>query len=62
MHSNAKRRYVSTFVRYADVDHAYVSWEERAQKAHPGNNDRERLVFAKEDVGLIGRGAEVRTE
>ena len=62
MHTNTKGRYVPAFVRYADVDHADVSWEERTQEAHPGDNDRKRLVVAEEDVGLVGRGAEVRGE
>ena len=62
MHTNAKRRYVPTFIRYADISHADVTWEKRAQEAHPRDNDRERLVVAEENVGLIGRGAEVRAE
>ena len=62
MHTNAKGRYVPTFIRYADTDHADVSWEERAQEAHPRNNDRERLIVAEEDVSLIGRGPEVGAE
>lgn len=62
VHSNAKGRYVPAFVRYAYIDHADVSWEERAQEAHPGDNNRKRLVVAEENVSLIGRGAEVRAE
>ena len=62
VHTNAKRRYVPAFVRNPDTNHADVGWEERMQKAHPRVNDRERLVVAEEDVSLIGRGAEVRTE
>ena len=62
MYTNVKRRYVPAFVRYANVDHTDVGREERVQKAHPRNNDRKRLVVAEEDIGLIGRGAEVRTE
>ena len=62
VHTNAKRRYVATFVRYADTDHADVSWEERAQEAHPRNDDRKRLIVAEEDVRLIGGGPEVRSE
>ena len=62
VNTNAKCRYVSTFVRYADIDHADVGWEKRAHEAHPRDYDRKRLVVAEEDVGLIGRRAEVRTE
>ena len=62
VHTNAKRRYVPAFIRYADIDHADVTWEKRAQEAHPGDNDRERLVVAEENVGLVGGGAEVRAE
>ena len=63
VHANTQRRDVPTFIRYADTDHADVSWEERAQEAHPRDNDRKRLIVAKENVvGLIGRGAKVRTE
>lgn len=62
VHTDAKRRYVPALVRYADIDHADVSWKERAEEAHPRDNDRKRLVVAEEDVGLIGRGAEVRAE
>ena len=62
VHTNAKRRYVSTFVRYADIDHADVGGEKRAHEAHPRDYDRERLVIAEEDVGLIGRRAELRTK
>ena len=62
MHTNPKRRYVPAFVRYADIDHADVGWEERAQEAHPRDNDGKRLVVTEENVSLIGRGAEARAE
>lgn len=39
-----------------------MGWKERAQKAHPGDNNRKGLVVAEEDIGLIGKRADVRTE
>ena len=62
MHTNPKCRYIPAFIRYADTDHTDVSWEQRAQEAHPRDNDRKRLVVAEEDVGFVGGGAEVWAE
>ena len=62
VHANAQRRYIPSFIGYADIDHADVSWEKRAQEAHPRDNDRKRLIVAEENVSFVGRGAKVRTE
>lgn len=62
MHANAQRKYFPSFVGYADIDQANMSWEKRAQETHPGDNDRKRLIVAEENIGLIGRGAEIRSE
>ena len=62
VYANAQRKYFSSFIGYADIDHADVSWEKRAQEAHPRDNDRKRLIVTEENIGLIGRGAKVRIE
>lgn len=58
MHAHTERMDITPFIGGADANHADMRREERRQKLHPRDEDGERLVIAKEDVGLFRRRAQ----